>query len=70
MHAYLHLIVYNYNTIQYNAHSYLEIYNEQVRDLLTNTPTYRASLRVREHPDTGPYVEGMVWYGIVLRHMR
>lgn len=37
--------------------SYLEIYSENVRDLLSRTPT--ASLRVREHPEFGPYVEGL-----------
>lgn len=37
--------------------SYLEIYNERVRDLLgiTNSNT----LRVREHRQFGPYVEGL-----------
>ncbi|KAA0196115.1 Kinesin protein [Fasciolopsis buskii] len=40
--------------------SILEIYNEKIRDLLVNVPkkNERKSLRVREHPDTGPYVEG------------
>ncbi|SLM40651.1 kinesin family protein [Lasallia pustulata] len=37
--------------------SYLEIYNEQVRDLLN--PTTKGKLRVREHPSTGPYVEDL-----------
>ena len=41
--------------------SYLEIYNERVRDLL-HTPSGGASpqqhhLKVREHPKDGPYVE-------------
>ena len=36
--------------------SYLEIYNEKVRDLLSPRST---SLRVREHPSTGPYVEDL-----------
>eukprot|EP00935_MAST-01C_sp_MAST-1C-sp1_P002692 g2692.t1 len=36
--------------------SYLEIYMEQVRDLLNPTGT---SLRVREHPNQGPYVENL-----------
>ncbi|XP_043219855.1 kinesin-like protein Klp98A [Amphibalanus amphitrite] len=35
--------------------SYLEIYNEQVKDLLQKQQSH--SLRVREHPQTGPYVE-------------
>lgn len=37
--------------------SYLEIYNERVRDLLN--PATRGNLRVREHPSTGPYVEDL-----------
>ena len=42
-------------------HSYMEIYNEKVRDLLkmsvakSNSPTH--NLKVREHPRDGPYVE-------------
>lgn len=39
--------------------SFLEIYNERVRDLLrAGEQKKRASLRVREHPDKGPYVQG------------
>ncbi|KAK7208050.1 kinesin family protein [Myxozyma melibiosi] len=37
--------------------SYLEIYNERVRDLLN--PKNRGNLRVREHPSLGPYVEDL-----------
>ncbi|KAF1832378.1 kinesin [Decorospora gaudefroyi] len=37
--------------------SYLEIYNERVRDLLN--PSNKGNLRVREHPSTGPYVEDL-----------
>ena len=37
--------------------SYLEIYNERVRDLLN--PSTRGNLKVREHPSTGPYVEDL-----------
>lgn len=37
--------------------SYLEIYNEHVRDLLN--PKSKGNLRVREHPSTGPYVEDL-----------
>lgn len=37
--------------------SYLEIYNERVKDLLKGNQTH--SLRVREHPKQGPYVEGL-----------
>ncbi|KAJ3212054.1 kinesin-like protein Klp8 [Entophlyctis luteolus] len=35
--------------------NYIEIYNEKVRDLLN--PISKANLRVREHPQLGPYVE-------------
>lgn len=38
--------------------SYLEIYNERVRDLLRRKSTQTYNLRVREHPQDGPYVEG------------
>lgn len=38
--------------------SYLEIYNERVRDLLRRKSTQTYNLRVREHPKGGPYVEG------------
>lgn len=37
--------------------SYLEIYNEKVRDLLN--PKTKGNLRVREHPVLGPYVEDL-----------
>ena len=37
--------------------SYLEIYNEEVRDLLSKTP--KANLELREHVDTGVYVQGL-----------
>lgn len=36
--------------------SYLEIYNEVVHDLLN--PKTNVSLKIREHPDLGIYVEG------------
>ncbi|XP_071080558.1 kinesin-like protein KIF16B [Haliotis cracherodii] len=49
------------NTSYRTEVSYLEIYNEKVRDLLrpnsTNKPVY--SLRVREHPKEGPYVQDL-----------
>jgi kinesin family protein 16B len=35
--------------------SYLEIYNERVKDLLSREPSH--NLRVREHPRLGPYVQ-------------
>ena len=38
--------------------SYMEIYNEKVRDLLVEQGK-RQTLRVREHPREGPYVEGL-----------
>ena len=38
--------------------SYLEIYNEKVRDLLN--PGNKKPLKVREHASTGPYVDGLV----------
>ncbi|KAH6652903.1 kinesin heavy chain [Truncatella angustata] len=37
--------------------SYLEIYNERVKDLLN--PATKGNLKVREHPSTGPYVEDL-----------
>lgn len=37
--------------------SYLEIYNERVKDLLN--PGTKGNLKVREHPSTGPYVEDL-----------
>ncbi|KAH9027235.1 kinesin-like protein [Lactarius pseudohatsudake] len=37
--------------------SYIEIYNEKVRDLLN--PKNTGNLRVREHPILGPYVEDL-----------
>ncbi|CDS10964.1 hypothetical protein LRAMOSA03229 [Lichtheimia ramosa] len=37
--------------------TYIEIYNEKVRDLLN--PKNKGNLKVREHPSTGPYVEDL-----------
>ncbi|CAG8830094.1 21834_t:CDS:2, partial [Racocetra persica] len=37
--------------------SYIEIYNERVRDLLN--PKNKENLKVREHPALGPYVEDL-----------
>ncbi len=37
--------------------SYIEIYNEKVRDLLN--PKTKGNLKVREHPSLGPYVEDL-----------
>ncbi len=44
----------------------MEIYNERVRDLLNHGSSGSKvhSLRVREHPTEGPYVEGE-WVGCV-----
>ncbi|XP_068018332.1 stAR-related lipid transfer protein 9 isoform X2 [Melanerpes formicivorus] len=40
--------------------SFLEIYNERVRDLLRQSDQKKPyTLRVREHPETGPYVQGL-----------
>lgn len=37
--------------------SYLEIYNEEVRDLLSKTPD--VALELKEHKDSGVYVKGL-----------
>jgi len=39
--------------------SYVEIYNERPRDLLLSSKTDKVPLKVREHPKTGPYVQGL-----------
>ncbi|XP_033647450.1 microtubule-associated protein futsch-like [Asterias rubens] len=39
--------------------SYLEIYNERVRDLLALSNTTKYTLKVREHPKDGPYVQDL-----------
>ncbi|XP_072284062.1 stAR-related lipid transfer protein 9 [Pyxicephalus adspersus] len=40
--------------------SFLEIYNERVRDLLHQADQKKPyTLRVREHPEKGPYVQGL-----------
>lgn len=42
-----------------HASSFLEIYNERVRDLLKQSDQKKSyTLRVREHPEMGPYVQG------------
>lgn len=43
--------------------SYLEIYNERVRDLLRTQPKKgdAYNLKVREHPKEGPYVQGKIF---------
>ncbi|XP_072220792.1 uncharacterized protein stard9 [Leuresthes tenuis] len=45
--------------------SFLEIYNERVRDLLRGgEQKKRASLRVREHPEKGPYVQDLSQHAV------
>ncbi|CAH8467359.1 unnamed protein product [Heterobilharzia americana] len=39
--------------------SYYEIYNERIRDLLCSNPTGNG-LVIREHPVTGPYIDGLL----------
>ena len=39
--------------------SFIEIYNERIRDLLAPKNVLDQELRVREHPVIGPYVEGL-----------
>lgn len=39
--------------------SFLEIHNERVRDLLRPDQTPSHSLKVREHPKRGPYVQNL-----------
>lgn len=46
-------------TLKFNVEvSYMEIYNEKVRDLLSDMHN-RHTLQVREHKVLGPYVEGL-----------
>lgn len=48
--------------MSFSIFSFLEIYNEKVRDLLvdeaSNGDGSGRSLRIREHPKKGPYVQG------------
>ena len=51
--------------------SFLEIYNERVRDLFGEDVDAKAGLRIREHPATGPYVQGLEQIRITsLDHMK
>lgn len=52
-----HQISFDFFVIVFKC-SYLEIYNERVRDLLRRKMAKTYNLRVREHPKDGPYVEG------------
>jgi hypothetical protein len=46
--------------VTYNVEiSYLEIYAEQIRDLIDPDNAKPGGLKVREHPQTGPYVENL-----------
>lgn len=54
------------NLVLFKIFSYLEIYNERVRDLLRRKSSKTFNLRVREHPKEGPYVEGKSEYFTVL----
>ncbi|CAC5423099.1 KIF14 [Mytilus coruscus] len=44
--------------------SFFEIYNEKIHDLLASSKEKggKSQLKVREHPSTGPYVEGLSMY--------
>jgi hypothetical protein len=45
--------------------SYFEIYNEKIRDLLSeDIVPLKTPLRVREHPQLGPYVEGLAVHSV------
>ena len=46
------------------SYSFMEIYNEKVRDLLDSNSGKNAvhNLKIREHPKDGPYVESMYMY--------
>lgn len=40
--------------------SYLEIYNEEIRDLLSKNP--QARLELKEHPERGVYVKDLMQF--------
>jgi kinesin family member 1 len=44
--------------------SFMEIYNERVRDLLTSSSSSSSNLRVREHPRQGVYVEDLSSFAV------
>ena len=39
---------------------YMEIYNEKIRDLFSTNKEHKDSMKVREHPKKGVYVEGII----------
>ena len=39
---------------------YMEIYNEKIRDLFSGSKEHKDSMKVREHPKKGVYVEGII----------
>lgn len=48
-----------FTTYHVSHTSFMEIYNEKVRDLLEGQSSQAAvQLKIREHPRSGPYVEG------------
>ncbi|BFZ12122.1 hypothetical protein BsWGS_15161 [Bradybaena similaris] len=58
------------STASYQIHvSYLEIYNEKVRDLLRSSSLDSSksvhNLRVREHPRDGPYVQDLSKHSVI-----
>lgn len=58
------------SSVLFKIFSYLEIYNERVRDLLRRKSSKTFNLRVREHPKEGPYVEGKSDYFTALFFLR
>ena len=54
--SYIEVRVYLPHTIDLKL-TFVQIYNEKVRDLLN--PKNTGNLRVREHPSLGPYVEDL-----------
>jgi len=48
------------NNMQYKIDiSYFEIYSEKIRDLLSNNKS-DIKPQIREHPENGPYIEGLI----------
>ena len=42
--------------------SFLEIYNEDIRDLLVNTKNIKSGLELKEHPESGVYVKDLATF--------